>query len=55
VTHDPWRVWTASRAYFEGETATLYGAALAEVVKGNPDSAFLAEGSVVQVFAGVKL
>jgi uncharacterized protein YqjF (DUF2071 family) len=55
VTHDPWRVWTASRAYFEGETASLYGAALAEVVKRNPDSAFLAEGSVVQVFTGVKL
>ncbi len=40
VTHDPWRVWTATRAYFEGETAALYGAALAEVVKRNPDSAF---------------
>lgn len=55
VTHDPWRVWSASRAYFEGETAALYGSALAEVVKQNPDSAFLAEGSAVQVYSGVRI
>jgi hypothetical protein len=52
VTHDSWRAWTATRAYFEGDAAPLYGAALADVLKRNPDSAFLAEGSEVQVFAG---
>src|SRR5258708_522336 len=55
VTHDPWRVWTATRAYFEGDATPLYGPELAEVLRRNPDSAFLAEGSEVQVFSGTRI
>ena len=55
VTHDPWRVWTATRAYFEGDATPLYGSELAVVLQRNPDSAFLAEGSEVQVFSGTRI
>ena len=52
VTHEPWRVWTATSASFEGNTAEIYGAELASVLRRPPDSAFLAEGSAVAVMPG---
>jgi uncharacterized protein YqjF (DUF2071 family) len=52
VSHEPWRIWTAESACFDGEAAALYGPAFANALKGRPHSAFIAEGSSVLVFAG---
>jgi uncharacterized protein YqjF (DUF2071 family) len=53
--HVPWRVWHASRAKCEGDMVRLYGAPLAQCLTGEPDSAFLAEGSSVAVYPGRKI
>jgi len=50
VQHPPWRVWNAKRASFSGNVDGLYGAEIVEVLKREPDSAFLAQGSPVTVF-----
>ena len=55
VAHDPWRVWTASQASFEGEPGGLYGVDLARCLKREPDSAFLAQGSAVTVYSGNRI
>lgn len=47
VEHEPWTVSPASRAEFKGETA--YPQELREVLRREPASAFLAEGSTVSV------
>jgi uncharacterized protein len=52
VEHVPWNVWRAGRAGFEGDASALYGKELAEIVRGRPDSAFIADGSAVTVFGG---
>jgi uncharacterized protein len=52
VAHEPWQVWTASTAAFEGEVSTLYGSELATVLQRRPDCAFVADGSPVVVFKG---
>jgi uncharacterized protein YqjF (DUF2071 family) len=55
VAHDPWRVWAATGAAFEGDATALYGSALAEVIRTVPHSAFIAEGSPVLVYRGVRI
>ena len=55
VSHDPWKVWAATSAGFEGEASTLYGTDLAAVLQRRPDSAFVADGSPVIVFRGDRL
>jgi hypothetical protein len=55
VSHDPWKVWAAASAGFEGESGTLYGKELAAVLQRRPDSAFAADGSPVVVFKGNRL
>ena len=55
VSHVPWKVWTASHAEFSGDTRDLYGDELSEVLKQAPASAFIADGSPVNVFCGRKL
>jgi uncharacterized protein len=55
VAHEPWRVAAASRAGFEGNPTATYGALFAEILRRRPDSAFLAEGSSVEVFVGEKI
>jgi uncharacterized protein YqjF (DUF2071 family) len=52
VRHVPWQVWRCTSAAFDGYATDLYGRALAEVVARPPDSAFLADGSAVQVLSG---
>jgi len=52
VTHDPWRIWTATHARFQGNPVDLYGPELAQYLRREPDSAFLAEGSAVAVYPG---
>jgi uncharacterized protein len=55
VKHPKWRVWDAVRSGFSGDAAETYGAQFAEVLQREPDSAFLAEGSDVTVFNGVRI
>lgn len=55
VEHPPWRVWQAEDATFTCDVARLYGPELAEVLSAPPRSAFLAEGSAVQVRRGVPI
>jgi uncharacterized protein YqjF (DUF2071 family) len=60
VAHDPWRVWTATQASFQSDTHAdyptgLYGPELARCLSGEPDSAFLAEGSAVTVYSGNRI
>jgi len=52
VAHEPWRIWRAGEARFEGDAAHLYGVELGRVLARPPESAFIADGSPVQVFAG---
>jgi uncharacterized protein YqjF (DUF2071 family) len=55
VAHEPWRVWMANSAGFEGDGDTLYGSGFGRVLAREPDSAFLADGSSVQVFLGGRI
>lgn len=55
VEHAPWRVWRACEASFAGEVGALYGAGIAKVLGSTPASAFVAEGSAVTVFRGLRL
>ena len=55
VQHPPWRVWSAKQASFCGNADGLYGAEIAQVLKREPDSAFLAVGSPVTVFMSRKI
>lgn len=55
VAHVPWRVWQAETAAFEGDAESLYGAELARALRRAPDSAFIADGSPVLVFAGRRI
>jgi uncharacterized protein len=55
VAHEPWRVAAAASSGFEGEPTKIYGPAFAEILRRKPASAFLAEGSSVEVFSGEKI
>jgi len=55
VEHEPWRVWSASHAGFEGDATELYGADLAAVLNRPSDSALIAEGSPVSVYEGRRI
>lgn len=55
VDHPSWRLWRVDDAVLDGDTASVYGAAFAEVVAGQPRSAFLAVGSEVAVHVGRRL
>ena len=50
VTHPKWRLWQVHASSLSGDLAALYGAAFAESLMRPPDSAFLAEGSPVEVY-----
>jgi uncharacterized protein len=55
VSHIPWKVWTATHAQFSGNTSDLYGDALSHLLKKAPSSAFIADGSPVNVLRGCAL
>ncbi len=55
VEHPPWRVWRAVSSEFDCDVAGLYGAAFAECLREAPRSAFVAEGSGVAVYPGVRI
>ncbi len=49
VEHPRWRVWPAASWKFEADVATLYGSEFVETLDTAPLSAFVAEGSKVEV------
>ncbi len=55
VQHPRWLIRNARRAEFSGNLVGLYGADMAQVLRRDPDSAFLAEGSPVTVFKGTRI
>jgi uncharacterized protein YqjF (DUF2071 family) len=52
VEHPPWRVWNADEAQFSCDVRALYGEEFEESLNQKPASAFLAEGSMVNVLCG---
>ncbi len=55
VEHPPWRVWSAREARIELDARTLYGEEFEFLNRRSPDTAFVAEGSRVSVWRGVRL
>jgi uncharacterized protein len=55
VTHAPWHVRIASEAGFDGHAAKLYGKEFGQVLSHAPDSAYIADGSRVNVLVGAKI
>jgi uncharacterized protein YqjF (DUF2071 family) len=55
VAHPSWRVWAVEAPRIEGELSGLYGRDMAGVFNAPPSSAFLADGSAVQVYTPSRL
>lgn len=55
VEHPRWRIYAAGEAKLDCDVAGLYGAQFCDSLNGRPSSAFLAEGSMVAVYKGVRL
>ena len=55
VQHEPWRIWRASNATFEGDGAALYGSDFGSVLSRTPRSVFIADGSAVLVHAARRI
>ena len=55
VAHPSWRTWTVHAASVRGDLSALYEPELGRVVARSPDSAFLAEGSRIEVYTPVRL
>lgn len=55
VQHPQWNVRNARVAGFAGNAAAFYQSEIAETLARKPDSAFLAEGSAVTVYKGVRI
>lgn len=49
VDHPRWRLWTANTSKFDADVATLYGPQFVETLASPARSAFIAEGSRVEV------
>jgi len=55
VEHPPWRVAEATAARLDADVASLYGERFVGPLAAAPASAFLAEGSGVSVYPGIRL
>ncbi len=55
VEHPRWRIWEAQTAELHCDIAGLYGEVFCNALNSSPASAFLAEGSAVTVYKGVRL
>jgi uncharacterized protein YqjF (DUF2071 family) len=55
VTHPSWKVWQVRQSALDGNAEEFCGKDVASVLRGKPESAFLAEGSAVTVMRGRKL
>lgn len=51
VEHPRWKIWPADNYEFEADVATLYGEKFVEPLQAKPVSAFICDGSYVEVFA----
>jgi uncharacterized protein len=49
VEHPRWKIWTADSFEFEADVGTLYGDKFVESLNAEPVSAFIADGSHVEV------
>ncbi|HVU28070.1 MAG TPA: DUF2071 domain-containing protein [Verrucomicrobiae bacterium] len=55
VEHPRWRIWDSQSAELHCDVAALYGKSFSETFSHLPSSAFLAEGSPVKVYKGIRL
>ena len=55
VEHPRWWIWDAQTAEWHCDIAALYGKLFLETLSHRPSSAFLAEGSPVKVYKGIRL
>lgn len=55
VAHRQWRIQSATTANFDCDLASVYGQNFADYLSERPSSAFLAEGSAVEVYPGRRL
>lgn len=55
VRHPRWRVWPVEGATLDGDLAAAFGSEWADLLRGGPDQAFLAEGSPIGVEAPAPL
>ena len=55
VEHPKWRVWLALSAALDCDVEGLYGNCFVDCLKQSPTSAFLADGSDVTVFRGIRI
>lgn len=55
VSHPAWQVWEGQGEYESSPAAMLYGSAFSEVLSATPHSCFVAVGSGVEVFPGVRV
>lgn len=49
IEHPRWKIWSAENFALKADVATLYGNEFAEPLRAVPCSAFIAEGSAIQV------
>lgn len=50
VDHPSWQVWTDATAHLMGPVADCYGPPFADLLRKEPTSTFLADGSAVEVY-----
>jgi len=55
VEHPRWHVWQADEVTFDANVATLYGDKFVESLSAKPHSAFIADGSLVNVLRGFNI
>ncbi len=55
VKHAPWSVWRISHAAVTGNVAATYGDKFGPILERPPDSAFLADGSPIEVHRPVRV
>ncbi len=55
VAHPRWRVWPAATSEFKCDVPRIYGDAFVNCLSAPPQSAFVADGSEVELYRGTKL
>ncbi|HVT02307.1 MAG TPA: DUF2071 domain-containing protein [Thermoanaerobaculia bacterium] len=55
VRHPQWRVWRAATAKLDCDVKGFYGEQYQHALSGGPSSAFVAEGSAIEVFRGMRI
>jgi uncharacterized protein YqjF (DUF2071 family) len=55
VRHPPWKLRETTNAAFDCDVAGFYGPEFVEALSAKPTSAFVADGSAVEVYRGVRI